>query len=379
MSGTEDDSKMKLRSMLLGMTVLAVPVAMAAPAMAQPLTGPYVSLGAGANWLLGQAYKNSPGMGTPAVDGTYHTGAVGDVAAGYGLGNGFRVELEGDYRYNGLSSLKNGGSGVPTSSNGYQQQYSAMVNVLFDMDIGSRYVFPYIGAGIGYGWDQFRGIGVNTPNERLSLRANGTAGNFAYQGILGASFPVPNVPGLSGTLEYRVYGEIGPMGYTGTATGFVAPGVASSGNFDVRGANINNAALVGLRYAFNVAPPPPPPAPPPAPVPAAVSRNYLVFFDWDRADLSDRARQIIAEAAENSKKVSVTRIQVNGYTDTSGTPAYNQKLSLRRADAVAAELVKDGVARTEIGIEGFGETHLLVPTGPGVREPQNRRVEIILQ
>jgi OOP family OmpA-OmpF porin len=72
--------------------------------------------------------------------------------------------------------------------------------------------------------------------------------------------------------------------------------------------------------------------------------------------------------------VQYTRIEVNGYTDTSGTPQYNQGLSIRRAQAVAGELVRDGV----IGVQGFGETHPLVPTGAGVREPQNRRVEIII-
>ncbi len=70
---------------------------------------------------------------------------------------------------------------------------------------------------------------------------------------------------------------------------------------------------------------------------------------------------------------------VNGYTDTSGSPRYNMGLSVRRANAVAAELVRDGVPKNVIAIRGFGETHLLVPTGPGVREPQNRRVEIIIQ
>ena len=110
----------------------------------------------------------------------------------------------------------------------------------------------------------------------------------------------------------------------------------------------------------------------------AVARSYLVFFDWDKADLTDRARQIVSEAAANSTKVQYTRIEVNGYTDTSGTPKYNQGLSVRRAKAVAAELVKDGVPEAAIAIQGFGETHLLVPTGPGVREPQNRRVEIII-
>jgi outer membrane protein OmpA-like peptidoglycan-associated protein len=64
--------------------------------------------------------------------------------------------------------------------------------------------------------------------------------------------------------------------------------------------------------------------------------------------------------------------------DTSGTPRYNQGLSVRRAQAVAAELIKDGVPANVITIQGFGDTHLLVPTGPGVREPQNRRVEIVV-
>ena len=135
--------------------------------------------------------------------------------------------------------------------------------------------------------------------------------------------------------------------------------------------------MIGLRYNFNQ---PPPPPPPPAAVPAqAPARSYLVFFDWDKATLTDRARQIISEAATNSTKVQYTRIEVNGYTDTSGTPKYNQGLSIRRAKAVEAELVKDGVPESAITIQGFGDTHLLVPTGPGVREPQNRRVEIIIK
>jgi outer membrane protein OmpA-like peptidoglycan-associated protein len=114
----------------------------------------------------------------------------------------------------------------------------------------------------------------------------------------------------------------------------------------------------------------------PAPAPA---RTYLVFFDWDKADLTDRAKQIIGEAAQNSSHVQLTRIEVNGYTDTSGTPAYNQKLSIARAQNVASELVRDGVPQNEIVTQGFGDTHLLVPTAAGVREPQNRRVEIILK
>jgi OmpA-OmpF porin, OOP family len=114
----------------------------------------------------------------------------------------------------------------------------------------------------------------------------------------------------------------------------------------------------------------------PAPAPA---KTYLVFFDWDRANLTPRATQIIAQAASDSHTQNVTTLNVSGYTDTSGTAKYNQGLSMRRAQTVAGQLVSDGVPQTEIEIHAYGETHLLVPTGPGVREPQNRRVEIVLQ
>jgi OOP family OmpA-OmpF porin len=124
---------------------------------------------------------------------------------------------------------------------------------------------------------------------------------------------------------------------------------------------------------------PPPAATPtaaPAPPPAT---SYTVFFDWNKSVLTSRAQQIVGEAAANSTKIKYTQIMVNGYTDTSGTAQYNQGLSIRRAQAVAAELVKDGVPKGALAIKGFGETHLMVPTGPNVREPQNRRVEIVIQ
>ena len=130
--------------------------------------------------------------------------------------------------------------------------------------------------------------------------------------------------------------------------------------------------LVGLRYAFNAAPVVA------AAAPVAAARTYLVFFDWNKADLTDRARQIIGEAA-GARGTGVTRIEVNGYTDRSGSDQYNQGLSTRRANAVAAELVRRGVPRNEIATRGFGEANPLVPTADGVREPQNRRVEIILK
>ena len=83
--------------------------------------------------------------------------------------------------------------------------------------------------------------------------------------------------------------------------------------------------------------PPAQPAAPPVSAPAPeAARTYLVFFDWDRADLSVRARQIVAEAAQASTHTQTTRIEVDGYTDLSGTRAYNQKLSVRRAQWCAS-------------------------------------------
>ena len=159
---------------------------------------------------------------------------------------------------------------------------------------------------------------------------------------------------------------------------FFAPNVAGRSRLR-HSDNFNHSALVGVRYAFNTPQPPPPPVvQAPAPV-QQVARTYLVFFDWDRADLTDRARQIIAEAAQATTRTQVTRIEVAGHADRSGSPAYNQGLSQRRAQTVAAELVRLGVQREAISVQAFGEGRPLVATADGVREPQNRRVEIVLR
>jgi outer membrane protein OmpA-like peptidoglycan-associated protein len=107
------------------------------------------------------------------------------------------------------------------------------------------------------------------------------------------------------------------------------------------------------------------------------AKTFLVFFDWDRANLTARSEGIVRDAAAYSTHSQYTRIDVNGNTDTSGSPVYNQGLSERRARVVASELVRDGVPQNAISMHAYGDTHLLVPTGPGVREPQNRRVEIV--
>jgi hypothetical protein len=122
----------------------------------------------------------------------------------------------------------------------------------------------------------------------------------------------------------------------------------------------------------------PPPPPPPPPPPVVAPQSFMVFFDWDRSNLSAQAVQTIQQAASAFKTRGSARITATGHTDTSGPESYNMALSLRRANAVKDALVREGVPAPAISVIGRGEANPLVPTGDGVREPQNRRVEIVL-
>jgi len=387
---TVEEIPMTLRTILLAASLLTAPIAV----QAQPISGLYVGVGAGVNFLQDErarfADATGASIGLDRARLRFDPGFRASASVGYGLGNGLRFEIEGDYFRNTLSSVRQTSSGVgsnsfaglPTSARGTEEKYGGFVNALFDLNpdllgLGSLpfTMTPYVGAGIGYLQSSNQSLRISNPGQLL-ISSTGSDGNFAYQGIVGLAFPISAVPGLAFTAEYR---------FTGVAANRVsqgqvfAPGIAERARLTERD-NFNHSILaVAVRYAFNYPPPasPVPVAPPTSTVVA--SRTYLVFFDWDRADLTDRARQIVAEAAAAATQVQTTRIEVQGNADRSGTPAYNQDLSLRRARAVAGELVRHGVPQAEIAIQGLGDTHPLVPTQAGVREPQNRRVEIVLR
>jgi len=362
---------MKLRNALLAATIMALPVA----AQAQPISGLYVAGGIGGNYLLDtNATVNGKGFNSGVGSGKISNnngGVAGNVSVGYGLGNGLRLELEG----NGIDGHVN--IKTPGHGGGTMFTYGVFGNALYDFNLGAP-VVPYIGAGVGYEETTFSGGQAYAPGGNPVLNINDSAkGGFAAQAILGVAFPISAAPGLAVTAEYRFVAVLNNEKFGGSA---IYNGARYNGQLKVDD-QYNNQLLVGLRYAFGVAPAPvaapmaPAAAVAPAPAPA---RSYLVFFDWDKADLTARAQQIIAEAAQNSTRVAATKIDVAGHADSSGTPAYNQGLSLRRANNVAAELVRLGVPKKEIAITAYGDTKPLVPTAPGVREPQNRRVEIVL-
>jgi hypothetical protein len=109
---------------------------------------------------------------------------------------------------------------------------------------------------------------------------------------------------------------------------------------------------------------------------ATVPHSYLVFFDFNKSNLTPEAVKIVDQAASDAAAGKATQIVVTGYTDTVGSDAYNMRLSKRRALSVQAELAKQGVPADSVAIYAKGKHDLLVPTADGVKEPQNRRASI---
>lgn len=104
---------------------------------------------------------------------------------------------------------------------------------------------------------------------------------------------------------------------------------------------------------------------------------FVVFFDFDRSELTADARRILDQVVARERN-SREGIHLIGNADRSGADTYNVKLSQRRADSAKAYLVSHGVTANRITTEARGERDPLVATADGVREPQNRRVSINL-
>lgn len=112
---------------------------------------------------------------------------------------------------------------------------------------------------------------------------------------------------------------------------------------------------------------------------AVENAKYIVFFDFDQSTLNAGANSILDAAAEEAKSRNLSSIDVVGHTDTSGSRTYNDRLSMKRAEAVRSGLVQRGVNSNIINAQNRGENELLVDTADGVREPANRRGEITFQ
>ncbi|MGE5147461.1 MAG: OmpA family protein [Candidatus Eiseniibacteriota bacterium] len=351
-----------------GAVVLGLLGALATPASAEEAkistppasalaVGPYVGAAGGLN------IQRDTDVSGPGFDGSVDSnlGWAGLLSLGYRFRNGLRTEIEGGYRRNNVDEIDN----CPTcGDDGFTQAFSLMANALYDFNINGSPLHPYIGAGAGAAKVRAGGIG---PVPGTSINDSDWA--FAYQGIAGVSYAVSKPVELFA--EYRYFATQGL-----DLSAPVAGGTVSNDD-EYR----NHTIMAGLRWYFGAQPETPVVAATPAKMetPAPVPRNYTVFFDFDRSDLTAQGQNVVATAAANAKRGHVTTIDATGYTDRSGPAAYNLDLSRRRAETVKAELVRLGVPAGEIVVAWKGENDNLVPTADGVREPQNRRVTVIYQ
>jgi OmpA-OmpF porin, OOP family len=319
---------------------------------------------------------------------SYNSGFNAGVRGGYEWGP-WRFEEEWSYRNNNVSSFSGTISGLPVvgtrSFSGNTSVFSGsvhsnalMTNALYDFTFGWP-VTPHIGAGVG-AVDVNAGVSLNpgvTPPGALRFTGfssfSGSQWNFAYQAIAGIRYEVN--PLISVDFDYHY---LGTPSFTISGTcPFIEPGFHCAGHplsFSQNYRTQNILASITMKFGPPpVVPPPPPPAPPPPPV----HQVYLVFFDWDKYNITPEGMQILDAAAAHFKAGGAVQIQVTGYTDLSGSAGYNQRLSERRANAVAVALERLGVPRSDMVVAGRGMNDPRVPTALGVREPQNRRVEIV--
>ncbi len=401
---------MQFRRMLAAMTMLGLPL-MAGPGAQAQVNGLYIGSAVGGSLASSSSTKNHP-IGLYSQDqtsnsfgkgftGSFGTGFGGLVNMGYGFGNGFRAEVEGFYRANGINNITmySGavGQGNLSTNSGTLRQYGFMLNAYYDIDPnffpeGARFFQPYVGLGLGYGYAQFQGVAAREPNRNqnqnqqnsnyLESRLGAGAGNLAYQGIIGAAFAIDSVaPGLAVTAEYRYQGMLGApvQAKVYQVTNNNGQGterrLASSDSF--RPTLHGSSVLVGLRYALEpdnspaAAPNLPIGWAPPAAAPAA--RTYMVFFANDSTALDAAGRQVVAEAVQSARQVPTTSIQLMGHADGTGRSPRNQALSSQRVQSVTAELARLGVPRGAISGGGTGAA------GSAGADPQARRVDITLR
>nr|WP_295771586.1 OmpA family protein [Rhodoferax sp.] len=124
--------------------------------------------------------------------------------------------------------------------------------------------------------------------------------------------------------------------------------------------------------------PTPVPAPVPAPAPVASKVTYAAdaFFDFDKSVLKPEGKAKLDDLAGKVKGINLEVIIAVGHTDSVGTDAYNQKLSVQRSEAVKAYLVSQGIEKSRVYTEGKGEKQPVADNKTAEGRSKNRRVEI---
>ncbi len=270
---------------------------------------------------------------------------------------------------------------------------TGMINVYKDIPLTSR-ITPYFGGGIGFArlnieMDNEAVVAASTlPTPLNSIDLDDSDYVTAVQGMAGVTVDVARNLALAVGYRYLQTGEYDMEGaFNGETTAF-------SGEYSA------HEITAGLRFNFGggaaVEPAVATAAPAmktcvdgtvvalnsPCPLIAddeaitAEELSLVVYFEYDSASLTDRARSAIARRARQAQDVDLISVVVIGNTDTAGSAQYNVGLSQRRARVVRDALVSYGVDRSKISVRALGETSPAKPTADGVDEPLNRRTEV---
>ncbi len=314
--------------------------------------GWYIGIEAGATWIQ-DADVSASGTVQP-VEVEFDDGIALFGEVGYRWENNWRVAFELGLRENDADCFR---VGVACQANVLDDitQVSQMVNVIHDIPLAETTTLS-VGLGIGGAFVDVDGRNWRDDSDYV----------FAGQALFQLSQALTEDVDL--VVSYRfmtledpnfrqaTYGRL----EIDTETHTVSVGLS----FDLQ-ADVAAAPEV-------VASAPPPAAPAPAP------KQFIVFFAYNKASLTREGLDIVREAAATAMQQGFVTILVTGHTDTSGSNAYNQALSERRADSVKKALVAQGIPAAGIQASGKGETVLAIQTSDMEKEPRNRRAEINL-
>jgi OOP family OmpA-OmpF porin len=348
------------------------------PLIASGDDGPYVGVEGGVNWQSPQD-QDTVGVVTDRLH--FKKGWEAGVVSGYSFMNGWRPELELSYRRD------------PIPGGNHDNNGAALANVWYDIKTADgifSIVHPYFGGGAG--GVRYNNNGFFFPNRTYNTE-------FGYQAGGGIGFDA--TPNLTISLDYRhLWTQRG--GYFAT---FPVPG-------EYNDRYLANTALLSVRWSFGappatpvaVAPPPPPPppepvtapAPPPPPVvvvapppcnpPAGfkVDANCHIIdqvvvvravdFELNSTRLTLPSQQTLEQVAQALSAQPGMRVEVAGYTDSTGPLPYNMKLSQGRADAVRDYLVSKGVSSSSLTARGYGPEDPIASNKSVAGRAQNRRV-----
>jgi OmpA-OmpF porin, OOP family len=323
--------------------------------------------------------ENEPFTGQPPALINTGTGWEVDAVIGYDFGR-FRLELEGGYKNQDHDTLiitgpnaSNLPVGLRTGPDSTQRIYSGMLNALVDIGPDDGLQF-YAGGGAGVAHVDFN---LSTPDRGTFINDSDTT--FAWQGIAGVRYPLTN--NIDVGLKYR-YFRVENVNVNGFNDSPLEVRLESHSALASLMVNFGGGRQPAPAPAAAPPPPPPPPpppqqaAPPPPPQTACNTGPYIVFFEFDRSDLTPEASGILNNAVTAYANCGNARVMLAGHTDRAGSAQYNMALAERRNNSVRSYMTGRGIPAGQISSQAFGESQPRVPTADGVREPQNRRVEI---